>query len=211
MCVNVTYKVLYEHHVCNRQGGSVPWRNAEDTATLRPGRAPSGRAGSNGATNVLQESARCLYASCAFDRCKDAGRLLGGVRCVTEAGFEESTEEDFCVARGVANVEYVEQVGGGLNLKRWKFVAIMDRIEAQEASHLIIAHKDRLVRFGFAWFERFCAEHGAELLVLNQEQLSPEHEMVQDLLTIVNCFSARLYGLRNYRKKLNEALKADVR
>lgn len=33
--------------------------------------------------------------------------------------------------------------------------------------------------------------------------------MVQDLMTIVHCFSSRLYGLRNYRKKLNEALKKD--
>jgi putative resolvase len=40
-----------------------------------------------------------------------------------------------------------------------------------QVSHLIIAHKDRLVRFGFPWFERFCAEHGTELMVLNDEQL----------------------------------------
>jgi predicted site-specific integrase-resolvase len=46
---------------------------------------------------------------------------------------------------------------------------------------------------------------------LNNGQLSPEQEMVQDLLTIVDCFSARLYGLRNYRKKLSEVLAADVR
>jgi predicted site-specific integrase-resolvase len=55
-----------------------------------------------------------------------------------------------------------------------------------------------------------CTEQGTELLVLNNEQLSPEPEMVQDLLTIVDCFSARLYGLGNYRKKLNAALAADV-
>jgi putative resolvase len=35
--------------------------------------------------------------------------------------------------------------------------------------------------------------------------------MVQDVLTIVHGFSARLYGLRNYRKKLNEALAEDTR
>ena len=31
--------------------------------------------------------------------------------------------------------------------------------------------------------------------------------MVQDLMTIVHCFSSRLYGLRNYRKTLADALK----
>jgi DNA invertase Pin-like site-specific DNA recombinase len=53
--------------------------------------------------------------------------------------------EDFYAVRGVANVE---EVGGGLNLKRPKFAALMDRIEARQISPLVIAHKDRLVRFG---------------------------------------------------------------
>jgi predicted site-specific integrase-resolvase len=30
--------------------------------------------------------------------------------------------------------------------------------------------------------------------------------MVEDMLAIVHCFSARLYGLRNYRKALVKAL-----
>jgi putative resolvase len=74
---------------------------------------------------------------------------------------------------------------------------------------LILAHRDRLTRFGFEWFEHYAQTHGCEILVLNQERLSPEQEMVQDLMTIVHCFSSRLYGLRNYRKKLNEALDKD--
>jgi putative resolvase len=57
------------------------------------------------------------------------------------------------------------------------------------------------------WFERFCVEHETELLVLNAETLSPEAEMVQDLMTIVHCFSSRLYGLRNYKKSLRDGLK----
>ena len=46
--------------------------------------------------------------------------------------------------------------------------------------------------------------------VMNQESLSPEQEMVQDMLSIVHCFSARLYGLRNYRKSLRQALESDT-
>jgi putative resolvase len=124
---------------------------------------------------------------------------------------QRKTLEEFTAARGLAGVEWIEEVGGGLNLTRKKFVAMIDAIERREVSHLVIAHKDRLVRFGFAWFERFCAEHGCTLLVLNNATLSPEPEMVQDLLTIVHCFSARLYGLRNYRKKLQQALTEDTK
>lgn len=118
--------------------------------------------------------------------------------------------EEFIVAKGLANVEFIEEIGGGLNFNRKKFQALMDEIARREVKILILAHRDRLTRFGFDWFEHFAKNHGCEVLVLNQERLSPEQEMVQDLMTIVHCFSSRLYGLRNYRKKLNEALKQEV-
>ena len=118
--------------------------------------------------------------------------------------------EEFVVAKGLANVEFVEEVGGGLNFKRKRFLSLMDEIGRREVKTLILAHRDRLTRFGFEWFEYYAKASGCELLVLNQERLSPEQEMVQDLMTIVHCFSSRLYGLRNYRKKLDEALRKDV-
>ena len=42
----------------------------------------------------------------------------------------------------------------------------------------MLAHRDRLTRFGYEWFEHIAHEHGCERLVLNQERLSPEQEMV---------------------------------
>ena len=118
--------------------------------------------------------------------------------------------EEFVVARGLANVEFIEEVGGGLNFKRKRFLALMDEIGQRSINTLILAHRDRLTRFGFDWFEHYAKTHGCEILVLNQERLSPEQEMVQDLMTIVHGFSSRLYGLRNYRKTLNEALDKDL-
>jgi excisionase family DNA binding protein len=117
--------------------------------------------------------------------------------------------EEFVAARGLANVEFIEEVGGGLNFSRKKFLALMDAVGRGEVATLVLAHRDRLTRFGFEWFEHFAQLHACEILVLNQERLSPEAEMVQDLMTIVHCFSSRLYGLRNYRRKLQEALGQD--
>lgn len=118
--------------------------------------------------------------------------------------------EEFVVAKGLAGVEFVEEVGGGLNFKRKRFLALMDEIGRREIKTLILAHRDRLTRFGFEWFEHYAKVNDCEVLVLNQERLSPEREMVQDLMTILRCFSTRLSGLRNYRKKLGEALKKDT-
>ena len=72
---------------------------------------------------------------------------------------------------------------------------------------LIIAHKDRLCRFGFDYFEQMARNNGCIIKVVNQETLSPQQEMVEDLMSIIHTFSCRLYGLRNYKKELKKALK----
>lgn len=100
----------------------------------------------------------------------------------------------------------MEEIGGGLNFSRKRFLALMDAVARDEVSGILIAHKDRLVRFGYVWFDRFCQQHGCTITVLNQERLSPEQEMVQDLMTIVHCFSSRLYGLRRYKEQLKQVL-----
>ena len=115
--------------------------------------------------------------------------------------------EEFCLVKGFSNVRYIEEIGGGLNFKRKKLTELMDLIAKKSISHVLIAHKDRLARFGYDWFEYFCNMNDCEIIILNIEKLSPEQEMVQDLMTIVHCFSSRLYGLRNYKKSLKEALK----
>lgn len=115
--------------------------------------------------------------------------------------------EDFCVAKGLANVQFIEEIGGGLNFKRPLFLKLVDQVVAGEISKLILAHKDRLVRFGFELLSHLCRKHQCELLVIDSQQLSPEVEMVNDLMAITHCFSSRLYGLRNYKRALKEALK----
>jgi putative resolvase len=117
--------------------------------------------------------------------------------------------EEFCIGKSLAVDEWIEEIGGGLNFKRPKFVKLFDRVIAGEVKQLVIAHKDRLARFGFDFLKHLCSAHQCELIVMNTESLSPEREMVEDLMAITHCFSARSYGLRNYKKPLKQALKDD--
>jgi predicted site-specific integrase-resolvase len=72
-----------------------------------------------------------------------------------------------------------------------------------------VLRKDRLARFGMDWFEHFLQQHDCKLVVINNESLSPESEMVQDLMAIVHCFSCRLYGLRRYKKIIKKACNSE--
>ena len=120
---------------------------------------------------------------------------------------QRNAVEAFCLTTGKVIDEKFEDIGSGLNYKRKQFVLIMERVERGEIAEIIVAHKDRLVRFGFEWFEKFCKDHGTTLVVMNAESLSPEEEMTKDLLSIIHCFSSRLYGLRKYKKKIIEMSK----
>lgn len=116
--------------------------------------------------------------------------------------------EQFCLAQGLVVDELLTDVGSGLNYRRKNFLRLCEWVESNEVGTLVVAHKDRLVRFGFEWFEHLCQRHGTTLLVANAQSLSPEAEMTQDLLSIVHGFSSRLYGLRKYKKQLAQELRS---
>jgi putative resolvase len=81
----------------------------------------------------------------------------------------------------------------------------MELVELGQVRRIVIAHKDRLVRFGYGYFEAFCQRHNTEIIVMNGETMSPEQELVQDLIAIITVFGARLHGLRSYKKAIKDA------
>ncbi|MYC64496.1 MAG: IS607 family transposase [Caldilineaceae bacterium SB0661_bin_34] len=119
---------------------------------------------------------------------------------------QQQAMESFCLGAGIAVDEWLTEIGGGLDFKRPVFRALMERIEKRELGLLLVAHKDRLCRFGFDWFAYFAETHGCEIRVVNQPSLSPQAELVEDLMAVVHTFSCRLYGLRRYRKQIREAV-----
>jgi predicted site-specific integrase-resolvase len=113
--------------------------------------------------------------------------------------------EAYCKQHSITVDEWMSDIGSGLNYKRKQFNRLLEMIELGQVRRLIIAHRDRLVRFGYEYFEAFCQRHHTELVVINGEAMSPEQELVRDLIAIVTVFSARLHGLRSYRKVLKDA------
>ncbi len=103
-----------------------------------------------------------------------------------------------------STAEVVAEVGGGLNFKRKKFIALLERVLRRDVGTIVVAHKDRLCRFGFDLVKWLCEQHGCKILVLNEATLSPAEELVEDVLAIVHCFSSRLYGLRKYKSQMQE-------
>src|SRR2546425_8128054 len=111
----------------------------------------------------------------------------------------------YCKQQSLKVDEWMSDIGSGLNYKRKQFLRLMEMIELGQVRRIIIAHRDRLVRFGYDYFEAFCQRHHTEIVVMNGEAMSPEQELVRDLIAIVTVFSARLHGLRSYKKAIKDA------
>ena len=113
--------------------------------------------------------------------------------------------EAYCHQHAIRVDEWVQDIGSGLNYKRKQFNQLMEMVELGQVRRIVIAHRDRLVRFGYGYFEAFCERHNTALVVIDGETLSPEQELVQDLVAILTVFSTRLPGLRSYKKAIRDA------
>lgn len=105
-------------------------------------------------------------------------------------------------AKGIILDEVITDIGSGLNYNRKKWNQLLYNVEQNKIKTIFITYKDRFVRFGFDWFNRFCNEHNTKIIVLNNPDTSPDKELVDDVISIIHVFSCRLYGLRKYKNKI---------
>lgn len=119
---------------------------------------------------------------------------------VSNVGQKDDLKNQYANPKGMIVDEVMEDIGSGLNYDRKKWNHLIDECVKGEISTILIAHKDRFIRFGYSWYERFIKKFGAEIIVVNNETLSPEEELVQDLISIIDVFSCRIYGLPTIRK-----------
>lgn len=123
-----------------------------------------------------------------------------------ELANQRTAMEQFCLARGYGVDEWIEEIGGGLNFKRKKFLSLIEEAISGKIGIIVIAHKDRLCRFAFDLIEQLLTKRGCQIVVANTESLSPQAELLEDLMAVVDCFSCRLYGARSYRKEKEKAI-----
>ena len=101
--------------------------------------------------------------------------------------------------------ESVRDIGSGRNYKRKGFRTVVDRCLRGDKFQLVIAHRDRLCRFGIERLQYMVAHNGGEHVVLDPTVHSPPEELtVSDLLNILPVFSCSMHGLRRYRSEIKE-------
>jgi len=105
----------------------------------------------------------------------------------------------YCQDKGYKVVTVYEEVASGLNDHRRELTKMFRNLS--EADFIVVEYENRLARFGYSYLKEFAASFNVAIEAVEKVgKLQPNEEMVNELVSIVTCFSARLYGARGGRK-----------
>jgi predicted site-specific integrase-resolvase len=104
---------------------------------------------------------------------------------------------NYAINNGFNIIYNIKEVGSGLNDHRPKLIKL---IKQNDWSTIIVENKDRLTRFGFNYIETMLTLMGKKIIVVNKVD-DDKTDLIQDLVSIIYSFSARIYGLRKKKNK----------
>lgn len=110
--------------------------------------------------------------------------------------------ENYCAARGYKVLKTVTEIGSGLNDKRPK----LEKLLTDESIKMIVVeHSDRLARFGLNYIKKLLELQGRKIEIIN-EQSSNRDDLMQDFVSIITSFCARLYGMRRNKRRTEKII-----
>jgi putative resolvase len=113
---------------------------------------------------------------------------------------ELSRQVEYLKRREFLDYSLVTDIASGINFKRPGLSTILDTCLQKTIGNIVIAHKDRLCRFGYELIEEMVKKAGGHIIILDKnDNKSDEQQLSDDLLSIVQVFCCRKMGKRKYR------------
>lgn len=94
--------------------------------------------------------------------------------------------------------EIIKDIGSAFNWRRKGLITLLDRTLEGNVEEVVIAHRDRLCRFGFELLCYLFEKNRVKLVVLDQNTKTDEQQFTSDIIAIITVFSNRYYGKRKY-------------
>ena len=114
--------------------------------------------------------------------------------------------KEYAMARGWKIIYVVKEIGSGVNDARPKLIGLLKK---KNYSILLVEHKDRLTRFGFNYLKLLTENQGKTIEVVNSAEEEKE-DIVQDFVSVIYSFAAKVYGLRRAKRKTEKIVKEIV-
>jgi len=109
----------------------------------------------------------------------------------------------YCNAKGWIPEMVVKEIGSGLNDHRKKLEKLL---KDDSFTHIVVEHRDRFSRFGVNYLEQLLNMQDRVLVVVNPTA-NDRDDLMQDFVSIITSFTARLYGQRRTKRKTEQLIK----
>lgn len=111
--------------------------------------------------------------------------------------------ENYCAAKGYKIIKSVEEIGSGLNDNRKKLESLL---LDESIKKIVVEHSDRFSRFGMKYIILLLKMQGREIEIINTQN-NDRDDLMQDFVSIITSFCARLYGQRRTKRKTEQLIK----
>lgn len=117
--------------------------------------------------------------------------------------------KQWCFNQGYSISAIYSDVASGISFeKRKQFFEMLDDVIEGKVERVVISYKDRLSRVGFDLFYYLFKKYNCEIEVMS-EVGSPKldsEEIFEEIISLLHCYSMKLYSKRNARKKIKELI-----
>jgi len=110
---------------------------------------------------------------------------------------------NFCNAKGYIIHDIKKEIGSGLNDNR---KMLQDILKDGKATRIIVEHQDRITRFGFNYLKTLLKHIDCEIIVINEVK-EEKQDLIQDFISIITSFCARIYGQRRTKRNTEKLIK----
>lgn len=106
--------------------------------------------------------------------------------------------------------EIISDIGSGIDYKKNGLQELLNKINDQDISKIVILYKDMLIGFGFELIEYICKINDVEIEIIDNTEQNKE-EISNNLIKIVTIFANSLYGQQSKKtKQLINVVKQNV-
>ena len=118
---------------------------------------------------------------------------------------------EFSNKNGYKISKVYKDIASGISFDRKDFKSMLDEIIVHKIKTVIIKDKDRLTRVSFDMWKSLFEQFDCELIVVNDidKNESIEKEIFEDIISMLHCFSMRMYSSR--RKKKSQLTSEDLK
>lgn len=140
---------------------------------------------------IIQENKIAIYTRVSSSENKD--------------NLEKQAERlvSYCNAKGWKVDRVIKEIGSGLNDSRKQLEKLL---KDSSVTTIVVEHSDRFSRFGLNYIKLLLEMQGRRIEIINKQENSRD-DLMQDFVSIITSFTARLYGLRRSKRKTEQLIK----